>query len=725
MVTGITDLHREVSITPGHAPDPVLLERCLERIQSSAEFVRSDRMVRFLRVVVQHASENRKGRLTERAIGCEVFDRAVEWDPSIDTIVRSEARRLRAKLEQYYERQGRFDPIRITMPKGGYAAEFELLAAPVVSPDDRVSPLPPASAVVGRWPHFAVTTCVFILLGIGVFLWFSRYAHDTRSEGRVEVHTVSSEIGQEYGPALSPDGNTIAYVWDDRQSGPDIFLRGWKDSAPRRLNPTSALRLYPAWSWDGGSLAYLVVEGEEVFVTVKALSGGPERRIAQMKRQVGSWSADPSPLLGPAGPVWTRDGALIFGDYDPATANSALVRVDADGHRSVILSSHGVEHYLYPRVSPDGKTLAYVRYTSHGVGELFTLQSGGTPRQLTSDSKTIQGLSWSPDGRSLLFSSNRGNAFQLWTVASAGGTPVAVQTNSTSATDAVFNAGGDILFVDSRENWNIWRRAVADASGTEQRLIASSGRNYDPRYSPDGQKIAFASDRSGTMQLWIAKADGSDARQLTHLSGSWLGGIAWSPDGRQIAFDARPNQRSSIYIVTVGGEPTVLENNVFEERMPAWSSDGRMLYFNSNRDGSLAIWRRNLATGELHRISAPGMFAVVPVGDVLIFSSRTGILWKSDLDGGHAQPLTPELQAEPVMSWFANRGTLYLTARDGSGHPTVRTWPASKQSFNRDAIHGNLVPNAPDIAVSPDGRWLLFAKQDLAESDLKARMRER
>jgi hypothetical protein len=77
------------------------------------------------------------------------------------------------------------------------------------------------------------------------------------------------------------------------------------------------------------------------------------------------------------------------------------------------------------------------------------------------------------------------------------------------------------------------------------------------------------------------------------------------------------------------------------------------------------------------------------------------------------------------MSWYVNRGTLYLTGRDKNGHSIVRTWPTTgSPSLDRVSIRGNLVPNAPDIAVSPDGRWLLFAEQDLAESDLKFRKRQ-
>jgi hypothetical protein len=125
MATGTVDSERNEYFVRDDLPDAVLVESSLERVRSSAEFVRSERMVRFLLVVVQHALQDRRDRLTERSPGCEVFDRPADWDPSIDTIVRSEARRLRTKLEQYYERQGKLDPIRITIPKGGYVPQFE------------------------------------------------------------------------------------------------------------------------------------------------------------------------------------------------------------------------------------------------------------------------------------------------------------------------------------------------------------------------------------------------------------------------------------------------------------------------------------------------------------------------------------------------------------------------------------------------------------------------
>src|ERR1700688_3581545 len=96
----------------------------LERILASAAFAQSDRMCRFLRMVVEYSLENRAGELKEYPIALQVFDRKPSFDPRMDPIVRVEARRLRTKLGHYYEREGVDDEIRIELPKGNYAVRF-------------------------------------------------------------------------------------------------------------------------------------------------------------------------------------------------------------------------------------------------------------------------------------------------------------------------------------------------------------------------------------------------------------------------------------------------------------------------------------------------------------------------------------------------------------------------------------------------------------------------
>ena len=111
------------------APDDV--RSALERVLGGAGFRNADRLSRFLRFAVERSLAGEGSELKEYRIGTEVYDRGADFDPRVDPIVRVEARRLRSKLLEYYDGPGGADPVRITLPKGGYAPVFEQAASPV------------------------------------------------------------------------------------------------------------------------------------------------------------------------------------------------------------------------------------------------------------------------------------------------------------------------------------------------------------------------------------------------------------------------------------------------------------------------------------------------------------------------------------------------------------------------------------------------------------------
>jgi hypothetical protein len=114
-------------------------------------------MCRFLSMVVDYSLNERGGELKEYAIALQVFDRKPAFDPRLDPIVRVEARRLRTKLSQYYERDGAGDQIRIELPKGSYAARFSR----------RDAPAPVAAAIAASLPETAVAVIPFANLSPG------------------------------------------------------------------------------------------------------------------------------------------------------------------------------------------------------------------------------------------------------------------------------------------------------------------------------------------------------------------------------------------------------------------------------------------------------------------------------------------------------------------------------------------------------------------------------
>jgi TolB-like protein len=115
---------------PVNIPEPDIRAE-LERILASKGFANAGRLSRLLRYVVDKTLANQADQLKEYAVGVEVFDRDEKYDPRLDSIVRVEAGRLRSRLDEYYNGAGAAAPLRISLPRGGYVAQFETRSAPV------------------------------------------------------------------------------------------------------------------------------------------------------------------------------------------------------------------------------------------------------------------------------------------------------------------------------------------------------------------------------------------------------------------------------------------------------------------------------------------------------------------------------------------------------------------------------------------------------------------
>src|SRR5438132_13913975 len=113
-----------------------------------------------------------------------------------------------------------------------------------------------------------------------------------------------------------------------------------------------------------------------------------------------------------------------------------------------------------------------------------------------------------------------------------------------------------LAFVESFQDANVWRlplTAVSVEAKTPTKLIYSTRYDSSAQYSPDGKRIAFRSDRSGSNEIWLCDSDGNNAMQLTDVRGPLAGSPRWSPDGKYIAFDSRHEGQSRVYVISVDG----------------------------------------------------------------------------------------------------------------------------------------------------------------------------
>ena len=729
----------EMPATVGPETDPALIRAQLKRLLAGPEFFRSERMASFLTEVVNATLSQEPARLTERQIGKTVFGKERDWDPRGDTIVRSEARRLRRKLREFYQGHAQDCQVFIELPVGSYVAKFSRIAsitpevqspAPNILPSAAdIRPLLPAVLSLRQKPVISLWILVAALL-IAAFGLRSQRVSSPAESNAFTIVPFADQIGQEYSPAVSPDDRTIAYTWDGNVGRPNIYLKNTDGTQLRQLTSGEGDFYSPAWSPDGKRISYLRVREQKVDLIVHDIATGSEQVVIGVRKETGRWSSNHGILLGDIGPEWSNGGKSLFIEdrlFSDAGVGG-IYRIDiATGTREQVTFAPGEERDFTPRISHDGRTLAFVRYFSHGHGELFTVPvHGGPARQLTNDLRDIQGITWSQDGNSLIFCSNRSSYFQLWSLSLSGGKPVLLDTSTTSATSpTAFHHSIRLAFVDAGENWNIWRYPVERGHlGPAKLILSSSGRNHDPRYSPDGKQIAFISDRSGTLEVWTASADGSAATQVTDLGGTWVNSLTWSPDASRIAFDARLSGNAAIYdIPAKGGKLQLIDaQKGVEERMPSWTMRSNLIYFNSVRDGSVAIYLKSLSDQSVVRVSEHEMYTVAlsPDGKRLYFSDRSGNLWQAKPDGSDAAALN--IQAFPVKSWAPTaHGIVFSSGDEDKTRSEICLYEGGVVKV-LGLTEGALVSHDPDVSLSPDGKWLLVAQQDLMHSDIKLRV---
>ena len=430
-----------------------------------------------------------------------------------------------------------------------------------------------------------------LALGIAGAVWWNFFRP---SSPMPSLTPLTSLPGIEQQPAVSPDGQQIAFSWNGAQGDNfDIYIQHVAGGTPLRLTTNVADDISPVWSPDGGRIAFVRQASSGGAVIVVPSLPGPERRLIDVALHAGM-----DRILD-----WSPDGQLLAIADRTATKECEISLLSVEGGEKRILASPpaGAICDNSPAFSPDGRTVVFVRWAGQAVGDLYDIPTlGGEAKRLTFDNRQNRGPVWTPDGRSIVFSSECDGGQALWRIAATGGTPEKIMdargfsiipgvSRQKNSQDSRFALEETVL--DS----NIWRVEASQSSGPRslpKRFIASTRQDVWPQYSPDGTKIAFASDRSGSWEIWVSDSEGANAAQLTSFRGRHVGSPAWSPDSRRIAFDARPEGSPDIYSVNAeGGLPRRLTTDPSEDTAPSWSNDGRWIYFASDRDGTQQVWK--------------------------------------------------------------------------------------------------------------------------------------
>jgi eukaryotic-like serine/threonine-protein kinase len=647
-------------------------------------------------------------------------------------------------LEKLIARCLRKDPQRRIQHMGDVRLALEDLAE--VPAGGAGPPLPtPARKPTWRRHLFGLAAAVLIVALGGAAWWlgWGRRSGAEREAAPSPPVPLTSYPGFEVQPSFSPDGNQVAFSWaGERQDNPDIYVKliGGAEK-PLRLTSDPALDYSPAWSPDGRFIAFVRESRDAMRTTSVAIVpaiGGPEKIVTELALPYLAPGGDQSAALLRIVPfpvlAWVPGGKflIISERVSPSNAPSLFV-VPAEGgeKRRLTTAPKGSYGDGAPAVSPDGRTLIFIRASSFSAAAIcrMALAVGATAAgpvvQLGPPTAWRTNPAWLEDGREIVFAQSDifFGAFTLWRMeAAVGAVARRLELAGEDASwPAVSPRGSRLAFSVGTSDENIWRVAVGENGSrlsNPEKLIASTRDDKVAQYSPDGKRIVFTSNRSGVHEVWVADADGANPVQLTSFGRGLAGSPRWSPDGTHIVFDDNVTGRFEIYTIRpTGGAPRQITDFAGDNALGCFSGDGRWIYFRSVRGGGpVRIWKIPAAGGEpvLVTPSGPANGALLsPEGAVLYFR-RGSQLWSMPSAGGAE---TRVLDSASFLGYAATSRGIYFTPMCGGAPcPSIHYYDlATRRTTQVLTAAGRLDVG---LSVSPDGRYLLYTQVDQSGADL-------
>jgi eukaryotic-like serine/threonine-protein kinase len=583
-----------------------------------------------------------------------------------------------------------------------------------------------------KWWYLAAVSGVIALAAVWYLL-----PRTANPPPKVKVVALTSNVGDETSPTFSPDGNQIAYSWDgEKQDENHIYVKLIGPGPALQITNESAQDSWPSWSPDGQTIAFLRASGSGNYgVYVIPALGGQEQKLLDVFIPETEWL--PAPYL-----AWSPDSKwIIYTHKDAPELPTSLFMVQIQSRETRRLSNApaGIMGDSSPALSPDGSKLVFSRVTGIGPTDLYLLDlkmdysPAKEPQRISFFNWVLAGAAWTPRGTNIVFSHEQ----ELWKVPFSGSgkiesQPQKIDTFGSGATSpAIARQGKRMAFVKSYGGpLNVWRAGLGRGGSDGQtnskdrdavNLLPSTKEEFSPAYSPDGKRITFESDRTGSLEIWTCLSNGTNCSMLTSFGTQVTGVPNWSPDGKQIVFYSRPKANAQIYVMnSEGGGLRRLTNDTWENFFPVWSRDKRWIYFASNRTGRDQIWKVPPDGGEPVQVTKNGGFACAEsVDGKYLYYTRSrepiGSLWKMPVDGGQE---TKIVEGVVIFNFDVTvHGLYYMSQPDPrSQNKLVQFLNFADQKtrilakITQDVYHG--------FSVSPDERWLLYSPQGRGGSNV-------
>lgn len=612
-----------------------------------------------------------------------------------------------------------------TIPKVGYR---------MIAPVQALDPATPRGAAVidfpraGHAPHepdpprvpAMLVLVLLVLAGLVIAVPLAQQKRNSvagKATQLSDVHFVTAEPGEEAWPRLSPDGGFMAYTAPSELNRLRLNVRAVDGTKPirvtREVGGTPYHEHFPVWSPDGASIAFLRVRDDgECRVNVVSALGGVERTVYECRPFVVDYFD------------WTPDGRHLVVSKQPDKPRGAPIRVTlldiaSGGVKTLDYGPTSTEHDIDPRVSPDGRWIAFRRGVAP-FSDLYVMSiAGGTARRVTQLGSTIRGHDWMPDGRSLLFSSDHDGEQSLYTL-----------DLESLAIETLGEEGSHFPDVATRRDRVLFQRLASETHivefpvepGADKRdVIRSTASDMSAQFAPNDERIAFISTRSGQPAVWLHDPSSDATRLIAKPDRGFVVRPRWSPDGTRVTFTARQGVEAVVYVVEVrSGQLQRINPPGTSGRYGNFTPDGTGILYSEEASDGWHVVRRTLEGNvrEEYPGSLGGSDPVMSPDGKSIYYTKVSVdgLFRLDLASRQERLVTKDIAYRNMDSWLLVGDHIWYLANSGPRTGLFRLPVAGGEPERVRVVFSPLGDSS--LSLSPDRTRMLLTERGRDDSDL-------
>ncbi len=540
-----------------------------------------------------------------------------------------------------------------------------------------------------RWRQIgAFATAALAGLVIGALFWSG--GATVRSPSFVPFATASSYEGE---PAWSPDGQALAYV-ADVDGVLQVFVKRIGDAMAHQVTRGGFDSQHPFWAPTGQLVYFVSLAGErDALWSVGAAGGRPELVLENVSRAAIDREGKRLAIFRNDPDVKLRE--TLWWSSPPGAEPTQEARPPANIHATSTQLAFAADGQLLAWMNAPSNEFAIDR--SLNVFCLFPA-GGGAPREIfrgITSASTVPHFGWLADGRHVVLAMpdpRLGNR-HLWLADTASGSLQQLTATHTNETDPVVSGDGlRIAYASDEVDFDLV--LIAPDGQTRRPLLTTARNEFAPVWSPSGDQFAFVTDRAGGLEIWSRSRDGQWERPIvtaTDFGASrtqTLGALAFSPDGRTLAYQRSGGQGFGIWLSpTTGGTPVPLstrtsgtpvsaaslENPREYQDSPSWSPDGEWIAYLSaeSENGRPIIKKQRVGTQESSTLftgDLPSFSRVAwsPDGQWVAFQTTDG-LTRVPAGGGKPESIVAESSID--FTWAPDSRRIHvLVESERSGH---------------------------------------------------------